>query len=98
MFVFFSSWLLYGWNTFLLINRDQVLLLLETVDPEIVNVKWKKVSEAIVRLGGSYRFGPSTCKKKYMMLVEEGRAQPLAENPAGIKGSTIRLEIGNSRY
>ena len=35
-------------------------------------IKWKRVSEEIVRLGGRYKFGPSTCKKRYLALVGEG--------------------------
>ena len=35
-------------------------------------IKWKKVSEEIVRLGGRYKFGPSTCKKRYLALVGDG--------------------------
>ncbi|KAG0135066.1 hypothetical protein HOY82DRAFT_632824 [Tuber indicum] len=35
-------------------------------------IKWKRISEEIVRLGGRYRFGPSTCKKRYLALVGEG--------------------------
>ena len=35
-------------------------------------IKWKRVSEEIVRLGGRYKFGPSTCKKRYLALVGDG--------------------------
>lgn len=56
------------------------MLLLESVDCDVLNVKWKQVAEIIVSLGGSYKFGPSTCKKQYMKLVANGRARPLRES------------------
>lgn len=35
-------------------------------------VAWKAVSERIVDNGGSYRFGNTTCRKRYDLLVEQG--------------------------
>jgi hypothetical protein len=72
------------------------MLLLEVVDPGIVNIKWKQVSESIVGLGGSYKFGPSTCKKQYMRLVANGRARPLMESTVG-KRLVAKTVIGGSR-
>lgn len=57
----------------------QIELLLKIVDPELPHIKWKQVSDTIVELGGSYKFGSSTCKKQYLALVQEGRAKPLNE-------------------
>lgn len=75
--------------TLLLTNQTpQITLLLESVDSDLPNVKWKQVAETMVSLGGSYKFGPSTCKKKYMELVAHGRARPLAESAE--KGSVSK--------
>lgn len=53
------------------------------MDPDLPSIKWKRVAETIVSLGGGYKFGPSTCKKQYMGLVASGRARPLAESNLG---------------
>jgi hypothetical protein len=39
-----------------------------TIDPSqrLNKVSWKKVGEYILEHGGSYRFGNSTCKKKWI--------------------------------
>ncbi|KAF2641671.1 hypothetical protein P280DRAFT_516692 [Massarina eburnea CBS 473.64] len=37
-------------------------------DQQLSKVSWKKVSEYIVEHGGSYAFGNSTCKKKWVQL------------------------------
>lgn len=58
---------------------SQIALLLNIVDPDLPHIKWKQVSDTIVTRGGTYRFGSSTCKKQYLALVGEGRAQPLNE-------------------
>lgn len=71
---------------------EQIELLLEIVDPSILGVKWKQVSDTIVSLGGSYRFGPSTCKKQYLKLVEEGRASPLL-GCGTVVGKRSRIEF-----
>jgi hypothetical protein len=34
----------------------------------LTKVSWKKVSEYILNHGGSYRFGNSTCKKKWIEI------------------------------
>ncbi|PUU72683.1 hypothetical protein B9Z19DRAFT_1136962 [Tuber borchii] len=47
-------------------------------------IKWKRVSEEIVRLGGRYKFGPSTCKKRYLALVGDG-----------VVGRSEGIETGN---
>ncbi|KAM7196573.1 hypothetical protein V8F33_006072 [Rhypophila sp. PSN 637] len=36
-----------------------------------IRIPWGKVSEYIATHGGTYRFGNSTCKKKWLALVEE---------------------------
>lgn len=66
------------------------------MDPDLANIKWKQVSETIVSLGGSYKFGPSTCKKQYLRLAANGRARPLAENAAG-KRFIPKTGIGSQR-
>lgn len=68
------------------------MLLLECVDSDLLNVKWKQVAETMVSLGGSYRFGPSTCKKQYMELAANGRARPLTENGSGL-GRLLKPKI-----
>lgn len=76
----------------------QIALLLEIVDPDLLNVKWKQVSETIVSLGGSYKFGPSTCKKQYVRLAANGRARPLTESSFGRRSiSKPVVEAGNVR-
>lgn len=71
-------------------------LLLQAVDPDLSHVKWKMVSDKIVSEGGSYRFGSSTCKKQYLQLVDEGRAQPLAEMGGAGAGSVKRRKAGRA--
>lgn len=76
------------------------MLLLEIVDPDLLSVKWKQISESIVSLGGSYKFGPSTCKKQYVRLVASGRARPLTESTLGrrsIAKRAVATEAGNVR-
>lgn len=31
-------------------------------------IPWKKVTEFIIERGGTYKFGPATCKKKWLEL------------------------------
>ncbi|KAI5837641.1 hypothetical protein DFP73DRAFT_600929 [Morchella snyderi] len=73
-------------------TEEDIELLLEVVDPSTLGVKWKQVSDTIVSLGGSYRFGPSTCKKQYLKLVEEGRASPLL-GCGTVVGKRSRIEF-----
>lgn len=44
-----------------------------------VSARWKHISEKIIRMGGSYKFGPGTCKKKYKELVDSGTAPAIQE-------------------
>lgn len=44
-----------------------------------ISARWKYISEEIIRCGGSYKFGPGTCKKKYKDLVEMGAAPAIQE-------------------
>jgi len=44
-----------------------------------ISARWKYISEEILRVGGSYKFGPGTCKKKYKELVETGAAPAIQE-------------------
>jgi hypothetical protein len=37
-------------------------------DQKLVKVPWKKVAEYIAGNGGSYHFGNSTCKRKWIEL------------------------------
>lgn len=97
MFVLLQLLALAQQNIPLLINRVQIVLLLEIVDPDLLNVKWKQVSETIVSLGGSYKFGPSTCKKQYMRLVANGRARSLTESALGRISVAKTVEAGNAR-
>ncbi|KAI5801167.1 hypothetical protein EDC01DRAFT_780894 [Geopyxis carbonaria] len=60
-------------------SDEDIILLLESVEPDLPHIKWKQVSDNIVMRGGSYKFGSSTCKKKYLELVAENRAIPLCE-------------------
>ena len=41
--------------------------------------KWKIIGEEIYGLGGSHKFGPGTCKKKYQTLVDQGGAPSIEE-------------------
>lgn len=59
--------------------------MIEIVNPELPQIKWKQVSDLIVSRGGSYRFGSSTCKKQYNALVQQGRALPLNESGSANK-------------
>ncbi|KAL7272783.1 hypothetical protein RUND412_004395 [Rhizina undulata] len=58
---------------------EDISQLLEAVDPDLPQVRWKQVSETIYAHSGNYRFGSSTCKKQYLILVAEGKAPPLKE-------------------
>ncbi|PWW75952.1 hypothetical protein C7212DRAFT_344338 [Tuber magnatum] len=58
-------------------------------------IKWKRVSEEIVRLGGKYRFGPSTCKKRYLALVGEGVVRGLEGVETGNLGKRRRRRKEN---
>ena len=44
-----------------------------------ISARWKHISEQIIRMGGSYKFGPGTCKKKYKELVDNGTAPAIQE-------------------
>lgn len=59
-----------------------------------ISARWKYISEEILRVGGSYKFGPGTCKKKYKELVETGVAPAIQEleKRRGCRGSEIREE------
>ncbi|KAG0643008.1 hypothetical protein HOY80DRAFT_1134125 [Tuber brumale] len=59
-------------------------------------IKWKRVSEEIVRLGGRYRFGPSTCKKRYLALVGEGVVHGFEGAETGNSGKRRRRRKENS--
>jgi hypothetical protein len=41
-------------------------------------IQWGEAAREIVRQGGSYEFGPTTCKKRFLTLVEAGRATALS--------------------
>jgi hypothetical protein len=40
-------------------------------EQRLAKISWKRVADYIVRNGGSYHFGNSTCKKKWTELCEE---------------------------
>lgn len=40
-------------------------------DQRLTKVQWKKVADAIHNHGGSYHFGNSTCKRKWVELNPE---------------------------
>ena len=39
-----------------------------TREQQLAKLSWKKVAEYISKNGGSYHFGNSTCKKKWMQI------------------------------
>ncbi|KAF8428323.1 hypothetical protein EV426DRAFT_587354 [Tirmania nivea] len=59
-----------------------------------ISARWKYISEEILRVGGSYKFGPGTCKKKYKELVETGTAPAIQEleKRRGCRASEAREE------
>ena len=59
-----------------------------------ISARWKYISEEILRVGGSYKFGPGTCKKKYKELVETGAAPAIQEleKRRGCRGIEAREE------
>jgi len=59
-----------------------------------ISARWKYISEEILRVGGSYKFGPGTCKKKYKDLVETGAAPAIQEleKRRGCRGIEAREE------
>ena len=40
-------------------------------DLTTTKIPWKKVGEYIVKHGGSYHFGNTTCRKRWDLLVEK---------------------------
>ena len=59
-----------------------------------ISARWKYISEEILRVGGSYKFGPGTCKKKYKELVEMGAAPAIQEleKRRDCRGGEVREE------
>lgn len=43
-----------------------------TRDQRLNKISWKRVGEYIIKNGGSYHFGNSTCKKKWAQLDDAG--------------------------
>lgn len=39
---------------------------------DLSTIKWKDIAQNIVDRGGSYKFGVTTCKKKYVEVMEKG--------------------------
>jgi hypothetical protein len=49
-------------------SLDRIQQVLSSADTQTLGVSWQDVAEYIKNNGGSYRFGNSTCKKKWMQL------------------------------